>query len=79
MSEIVPARLVNLKRVWQRHSSKTKEKTSSSVSGCHFSHYKAGAKLALISHLYTLKSSLIVREGRLSVGSALAKRAICDV
>ena len=54
VSERIPARLVgtNLKRVgWQWRWSKAKEKTSSSVSGRHFSHYKAGAKSALISHL----------------------------
>ena len=63
VSEIIPARSVdtNLRRVgWQRRWSKAKEKTSSSVSGRHFSHYKAGAKSALISHLHALKTSVAV-------------------
>ena len=54
VSKIIPARSVdtNLKRVgWQWRRSKAKEKTPSSVSGEHFSYYKAGANLALISHL----------------------------
>ena len=55
VSEIIPVRSVdtNLKKFgWQRRWSKAKEKTSSSFSGRHFSHYKAGAKSALISHLH---------------------------
>ena len=63
-SEIFPARLThtNHKRVGsQRRWSKTKEKTSSSVSGRHFSHYKAGAKPALIPHLYKLKTSVAAK------------------
>ena len=55
VSDIIHVRLIdtNLKSVGcQRRWSKVKEKTSSSFSGRHFSHYKAGAKLALISHLH---------------------------
>ena len=61
---IIPARSVNinLKRGgWQHRWGKAKEKTSSSVSGLHFSHYKAGAKSDLISHLHALKTSVALR------------------
>ena len=40
-----------------------KEKTSSSVSSLHFSHYKAGTKSDLISHLHALKISVALRRG----------------
>ena len=66
VSETIPARSIdtNLKIVCrQRRWSEAKEKTSSSVSGQHFSHYKAGAKLALISHLHALKTSVAVKNG----------------
>ena len=33
------------------------------MSGLHFSHYKAGAKSDLISHLHTLKTSVALRRG----------------
>ena len=63
VSETIPVRSrdTNLSRVgWQRHWSKAKEKTSSSVSWQHFSHYKSGAKSTLISHLHALKTSVAV-------------------
>ena len=63
---IIPARSVNinLKRGgWQHRWGKAKEKTSSSVSVLHFSHYKAGAKSDLISHLHALKTSVALRRG----------------
>lgn len=58
----------------------------SSVSGRHFSHYKTGAKLALISHLHALKTSIalakvisfdVVRQTLLSAGEASVDAAIC--
>jgi hypothetical protein len=51
------------KNYWENHWGKAKEETSSSVSGRHFSHYKAGLCLAYISHLQSLFASLIVRRG----------------
>ena len=36
---------------------KTKEDTSSSESGLHFGHYKAGAQSILVSHFHALKTS----------------------
>ena len=66
VSKMTTARLVdtNLKTVgWQRRWSKAKEKASPLVSGRHFSHYKAGAKSALISHLHAIKTSVAVKNG----------------
>ena len=39
------------------------KKVLSSVSGLNFSHYKAGAKSDLISHLHALKTSVALRRG----------------
>ena len=33
------------------------------MSGLHFSHYKAGARSGLISHLHALKTSVALRRG----------------
>ena len=55
--------MVFKRKGWQRRWIKAKEKTSSSVSGLHFSHYKAGAKSTLISHLHVLNTSVAVRRG----------------
>jgi hypothetical protein len=63
---IIPARSVNtnLKRHgWQTRWMKANEKTSSSISGLHFSHYKAGAKSDSISHVHALKTSIALRKG----------------
>ena len=63
---IIPARSVNINMKrggWQHRWGKAKEKTSSSVSGLHFSHYKSGAKSDLISHLHALKTSVALRRG----------------
>ena len=55
---------INLKRGgWQHRWGKAKEKTLSSVSGLQFSHYKAGAKSDLISHLHALKTYVALRRG----------------
>jgi hypothetical protein len=51
------------KNDWENHWGKAKEETLSSVSGWHFSHYKAGLRSAYISHLQSLFASLIVRRG----------------
>merc|ERR1711966_529032 len=62
----IPANSVNTvirKKEWQQRWLKVKEKTSSSVSNLHFSHYKAGAKPELISHLHALKTSIALRRG----------------
>ena len=62
----IPERSVNTlirMKAWQQPWLKCKEKTSSSVSGLHFSHYKAGAKSDTISHLHALKTSAALRRG----------------
>ena len=63
---IIPAWSVNINLKqggWQHRWSKAKEKTSSSVSGLHFSHYKAGAKSDLISHLPSLARQTFSERG----------------
>ena len=42
---------------------KAKEDTSSSESGIHFGHYKAGAQSISISHFHALKTSLALKRG----------------
>ena len=62
----VPANSVDTKikrEEWMRRWLKAREKTSSSESGLHFGHYKAGAKSPIISHLHALKASLAMRRG----------------
>ena len=76
-----PARSVNinLKRGgWQHRWNKAKEKTSPSVSGLHFSHYKAGAKYDLISHLHALKTSVALRRGVFLAGWAKGLSVMLD-
>ncbi len=51
------------KEDWGSHWRKAKEEMSSSVSGRHFSHYKAGLRSYYISHLQSLFSSLIIKRG----------------
>jgi hypothetical protein len=48
---------------WENHWSKATEETSSSVSGRHFSHYKAGLRSAYISHRQALFASLSIKRG----------------
>ena len=48
---------------WQYKWVKAKEKTSSSESGLHFGHYKAGASSTLISQFHALKATLALRRG----------------
>ena len=45
------------------HWKKAKEETSSSYSGLHFGHYKAGIASAYISHFHGLKATLIMHHG----------------
>ena len=62
----IPASSVNTlitRQVWQQRWAKAKEDTSSSESGLHFSHYKAGARSDLISHYHALKTSIALRRG----------------
>ena len=63
---IIPAWSVNInlnRGGWQHRWGKAKEKTLSSVSGLHFSHYKVGVKSDLISHFQALKTSVALRRG----------------
>ena len=48
---------------WQYRWKSAKEKTSSSESGLHFGHYKAGAKSDTISTFHALKATLALRRG----------------
>ncbi len=48
---------------WQRRWLKAKEKTSSSISGMHFGHYKAGARSRAISNYHALKITLALKHG----------------
>jgi hypothetical protein len=62
----IPADSINTlitKEDWQNHWGKVKEETSSSISGCHFSHYKAGLRSDYISHLQSLLASLVIKRG----------------
>ncbi len=49
---------------WGSFWKKAREETSSSVSGLHFGHYKAGAHSDLISHFHAMKGSVMVKTGR---------------
>jgi hypothetical protein len=51
------------KEDWHNHWGQTKEKTSSSVSGRHFGHYKAGLRSVYISYLQAFQATLIVKRG----------------
>jgi hypothetical protein len=48
---------------WQGHWLKTKENTSSSVSGRHFGHYIAGMRSDHITYLHALVVTLVARRG----------------
>ena len=61
LRQLVPANCIDLQVQHPRWSAKwrkAKEKTSSSHSGFHFSHYIAGASSPLISHHHSLKVSI---------------------
>jgi hypothetical protein len=51
------------KEDWSNYWSKAREETSSSESGLHFSHYKAGAESKVISHFQALKASVMLKAG----------------
>jgi hypothetical protein len=62
----IPVSLLNTlitREDWGNHWQREKEETLSSVSGRHFSHYKAGLRLAYISHLQSLFASIIIKQG----------------
>ncbi len=44
---------------WERHWKRVKKQTSSSISGRHFRHYKAGLRSPYITYLLALKWTLI--------------------
>jgi hypothetical protein len=46
---------------WNRHWNMAKESTSSSASGWHFGHYKAGLRSEYITYLHALQATLITR------------------
>ena len=48
---------------WQQRWKKAREETSSSESGLHFSHYKAGAESDIISLLHAVMTSVALRKG----------------
>ena len=48
---------------WNNHWVRTKEGTSSSISGRHFGHYKAGLRSEYVSHLQALLATLTIRQG----------------
>ena len=48
---------------WASHWKKAKEMTSSSISGRHFGHYKAGTKSPYICYLQALHATLIAKRG----------------
>jgi hypothetical protein len=64
--EIVPKDLIEeivQKGDWGVFWKKPKEETSSSESGLHFSHYKAGAGLQLISNFHAMMSLVMLKTG----------------
>ncbi len=64
--KIVPKDLIEeivQKGDWEVFWKKAKEETSSSESGLHFSHYKAGAGLPLISYHHAMKSLVMLKTG----------------
>ena len=64
IQEQIPANSVDIsisQQDWQQQWQKVKERTSSSESGIHFGHYKAGAKSDTISAFHALKSTLSLR------------------
>ena len=48
---------------WQQRWRTASEKTSSSISGLHFGHYKAGAASDSISHFHALKTTIALQRG----------------
>ena len=48
---------------WQKYWLRAREDTSSSESGLHFGHYKAGARSDIISHVHAVKTSIALTRG----------------
>ena len=48
---------------WSGHWRKANESTSSSISGRHFGHYKAGLQNQYIAYIHALQSTLVVKLG----------------
>jgi hypothetical protein len=48
---------------WTNHWRRAREETSSSTSGRHFGHYKAGLQSQYVSHLQALQATLVVKRG----------------
>jgi hypothetical protein len=66
MREAVPKNSVSSiirRQEWSEGWKRAREDTSSSESGLHFGHYKAGAESPLISHLHALKASVLLQHG----------------
>ena len=64
--QIVPTDSVSIKITKEdhrRHWSKADEETSSSKSGMHFGHYKAGSIFEYIEHVHALKATLLLHHG----------------
>jgi hypothetical protein len=50
-------------RKWEDHWKKANEETSSSISGRHFGHYKAGLLSEHVTYLHALQATLVVKKG----------------
>ncbi len=64
--KVIPERLVDETVQggdWGKFWSRTWEETSSSESGLHFGHYKAGASSAVILHFHAMKASVTLKTG----------------
>ena len=64
--QIVPKDSVRIKITKEEHRGhwrKAKEETSSSKSGYHFGHYKAGSLSEYIDHFHALKATLVLHHG----------------
>jgi hypothetical protein len=48
---------------WSNHWHSAREETSSSISGRHFGHYKAGLQSQYVSYLQALQATLVVQQG----------------
>ena len=64
--KLIPANSVSntiQRPAWQRRWLRAKEKTSSSVSGIHFGHYRAGAESRVISNYHAMKTTIALKLG----------------
>ena len=60
---IINSHMIKAFEEWENRWKQEKEDTSSSMSGLHFGHYKAGDQSQIISHFHALKTSLILCRG----------------